>query len=741
MVSDKVAGRKAPRTKTGCWTCRERKVRCDEQRPICSNCVRLGLDCAGYGARITFRDDTPRVISRMEPVTDLEGCAVYDERRTSAYGQTSPTAYNSSGLQYKTYTPAYFEKHKDIEVETELLDNTAQIAFPAHIDTLSPTSAVGPANSAVPSLSSRRSSFNHEGHSGRPVWSSQNSPMLGPIRLPPFNQTNRGPPSPRYGFSGQHHNIYAAQQQYQIPSDHSYPPPAIVIENPDHMRSTAFDKANHSPSDWQAPHMAHSPSHLLIPGPRSRRTTMTSDASEARVREAPPQKWVEHYNRARPPASACSVEEPVHEEVIDLGVPSELRSLVNNIEPASQDPRDDETYLENYFSKLVPQLSYPDRGANNPFRMLLTALCPREIALIHAILAYSAADMSTNDKHVDAEKATFNSRKHYDASIELLHTQLEDVRHEQSTAALATVYFLNLTDVKNAIPQRHTGTLMRIIKARAIAGRIYEGGICWTWYNAKLGVLSALFGKPPAAMSYLIDNEQLPTPGQGNMYPFIKKTEEERIEHTIVSPIYALQLKLAVLQSKLSCLGSTDLSDRSVQYFEEISVLKIELESIWENRAKLVDDLIKDRVEEAFVRRWKTGVPAAQTAAVSYHTSRLYIELLVRGSFTHGQLMTSVQVIYRIFAKIHDAGEVFKRRFILVPVFLCSIISPEMIQRRQIFERMEDAVSTETTWKKALEVSIALMKEEQHNDAGPSKGFGTIKWHDICDKLNGITLF
>lgn len=33
----------------GCWTCRKRRVKCDEGRPSCHQCSRLGRDCGGYG--------------------------------------------------------------------------------------------------------------------------------------------------------------------------------------------------------------------------------------------------------------------------------------------------------------------------------------------------------------------------------------------------------------------------------------------------------------------------------------------------------------------------------------------------------------------------------------------------------------------------------------------------------------------------------------------------------------------
>jgi hypothetical protein len=42
------------RTRTGCWTCRARKKKCDEARPYCQTCRNLGLDCEGYGVRLKW---------------------------------------------------------------------------------------------------------------------------------------------------------------------------------------------------------------------------------------------------------------------------------------------------------------------------------------------------------------------------------------------------------------------------------------------------------------------------------------------------------------------------------------------------------------------------------------------------------------------------------------------------------------------------------------------------------------
>ncbi|ATZ57742.1 hypothetical protein BCIN_15g02830 [Botrytis cinerea B05.10] len=37
-----------PKTRTGCWTCRKRRVKCDEKKPDCSRCEASGFKCDGY---------------------------------------------------------------------------------------------------------------------------------------------------------------------------------------------------------------------------------------------------------------------------------------------------------------------------------------------------------------------------------------------------------------------------------------------------------------------------------------------------------------------------------------------------------------------------------------------------------------------------------------------------------------------------------------------------------------------
>ncbi|WXC60149.1 hypothetical protein SNK03_006008 [Fusarium graminearum] len=38
----------APRRRTGCQTCRKRRIKCDETRPACTKCIQSGWECDGY---------------------------------------------------------------------------------------------------------------------------------------------------------------------------------------------------------------------------------------------------------------------------------------------------------------------------------------------------------------------------------------------------------------------------------------------------------------------------------------------------------------------------------------------------------------------------------------------------------------------------------------------------------------------------------------------------------------------
>ncbi|KAJ4314140.1 hypothetical protein N0V94_006599 [Neodidymelliopsis sp. IMI 364377] len=67
MVDPKPRQRKfAPRSRTGCLTCRARRKRCDNRRPQCENCTRLNLSCEWQAQRKLIQETTSNSSSSPE---------------------------------------------------------------------------------------------------------------------------------------------------------------------------------------------------------------------------------------------------------------------------------------------------------------------------------------------------------------------------------------------------------------------------------------------------------------------------------------------------------------------------------------------------------------------------------------------------------------------------------------------------------------------------------------------------
>ncbi|KAG4271385.1 hypothetical protein FPRO04_10990 [Fusarium proliferatum] len=66
--------RKKSKTFTGCWTCRARRVKCDEVQPVCNRCTKARRICEGYGVRLTWTSDEKDIPFRV--LIDLDTDAV-----------------------------------------------------------------------------------------------------------------------------------------------------------------------------------------------------------------------------------------------------------------------------------------------------------------------------------------------------------------------------------------------------------------------------------------------------------------------------------------------------------------------------------------------------------------------------------------------------------------------------------------------------------------------------------------
>ncbi|KAF2454471.1 fungal-specific transcription factor domain-containing protein [Lineolata rhizophorae] len=59
----RVALRRRTKTFTGCWTCRARKLKCDEGQPACNQCAIKGFFCEGYATRLQW---LPPITGRVD---------------------------------------------------------------------------------------------------------------------------------------------------------------------------------------------------------------------------------------------------------------------------------------------------------------------------------------------------------------------------------------------------------------------------------------------------------------------------------------------------------------------------------------------------------------------------------------------------------------------------------------------------------------------------------------------------
>ncbi|KAF2717168.1 hypothetical protein K431DRAFT_161342 [Polychaeton citri CBS 116435] len=56
----------APKTRTGCRTCRSRRIKCDEQRPECRKCTSTGRKCEGYELNVRPATTAPVVTGQRQ---------------------------------------------------------------------------------------------------------------------------------------------------------------------------------------------------------------------------------------------------------------------------------------------------------------------------------------------------------------------------------------------------------------------------------------------------------------------------------------------------------------------------------------------------------------------------------------------------------------------------------------------------------------------------------------------------
>ena len=101
----------ASKVKTGCTTCKIRRVKCDEARPNCVRCTSTGRRCDGYGTQAV-----------VQPLAKVSRCA----HHSSARGGSIIIAPNlrSRGLIRKGGLSSFFAPESLINCPETLMDGS-----------------------------------------------------------------------------------------------------------------------------------------------------------------------------------------------------------------------------------------------------------------------------------------------------------------------------------------------------------------------------------------------------------------------------------------------------------------------------------------------------------------------------------------------------------------------------------------------------------------------------------------
>ncbi|KUJ13543.1 uncharacterized protein LY89DRAFT_672750 [Mollisia scopiformis] len=115
------------RSRSGCWTCRLRRKKCDERRPGCETCEKLGISCHGYANRPDWMDGGEQEKAKSAEVRrDIKSATRRDAGPTASQPSASvhePSPRVSPTLENATH---HEPRHSPQEISTTLPTGTNQ---------------------------------------------------------------------------------------------------------------------------------------------------------------------------------------------------------------------------------------------------------------------------------------------------------------------------------------------------------------------------------------------------------------------------------------------------------------------------------------------------------------------------------------------------------------------------------------------------------------------------------------
>ncbi|KAI9865197.1 MAG: hypothetical protein M1813_002517 [Trichoglossum hirsutum] len=110
------------RTKTGCLTCRKRRIKCGEERPRCNNCVKSKRNCEGYNQRVIFKDP----IHGYRPQVTQTAITIASSQRPTAPKEAQKASHTHLDASAPPQLPPIAPRPYDIQHTTELRQPSTQ---------------------------------------------------------------------------------------------------------------------------------------------------------------------------------------------------------------------------------------------------------------------------------------------------------------------------------------------------------------------------------------------------------------------------------------------------------------------------------------------------------------------------------------------------------------------------------------------------------------------------------------
>ncbi|KAI0396402.1 hypothetical protein F5Y17DRAFT_119664 [Xylariaceae sp. FL0594] len=172
------------RTKTGCLTCRKRRIKCDEQHPTCKNCQKSKRECLGYDPIFKNQQQSPQQSHQSQPTQPAQ---VYQQHQPSHQPPHQQPHHAKASLQstHSSVTPTSASSSSSLprsgpSASTPLTPSTTSsyTAVPLGLSAATSTQSASAYNSPrLPSGANSFSAIKSEGHPYHPLDSTVNTAL------------------------------------------------------------------------------------------------------------------------------------------------------------------------------------------------------------------------------------------------------------------------------------------------------------------------------------------------------------------------------------------------------------------------------------------------------------------------------------------------------------------------------------------------------------------------------------